>query len=92
MSLWLLDLSSLQAEVVAAAVVVERPPMQVVVLRQMQEPTCAVVVVVEEVPVESVEENPALYPLGCSHKYVRHVQRVPHRWDSLKTFAVQSPQ
>ena len=91
MSFWLLDLSSLQAEVVAAAVVVERPPMQVVVLRQMQEPTCAVVVV-EEVPVESVEENPALYPLGCSHKYVRHVQRVPHRWDSLKTFAVQSPQ
>ena len=87
MSLWLLDLSSLQAEVVAAAVVVERPPMQVVVLRQMQEPTCAVVVVVEEVPVES-----ALYALGCSHKYVRHVQRVPHRWDSLKTFAVQSPQ
>lgn len=95
MLFWLLELSSqglisLQEEVVVAVVVVvERPPMQVVVLRQMQVPTCAVVVVVVEVP---VEEGPVLYPLGCSHKYVRHAYWVPHRWDNLKTFAVQSPQ
>lgn len=87
MLFWLLELS---AQVVVAVVVAEGPPMQEVVLRQMQVPTCAVVAV--EVAVESVEENPALYSLGCSHKCVRHAHRVPHRWDSLKTFAVQSLQ